>query len=116
MSNSLTFKGYKDFSCFTDAANRAMANHCQTFIRKINKSLEAGDNSVQTRRKFKAAMKAYINSYRRLCRTQTGDQGGCIDTAVRESVWATCQRIGNELNYNFVYLDEIWEETYANEA
>lgn len=108
----IKFKGYDDFSCYTPTANRAMANHCKTFVKKINKSLAAGDSEKVTRQKFCNAMKAYLNSYRRFIESKTGQEGGAIDTAVREGVWSACYRIGRDLDYREDFIDHLWDKYY----
>lgn len=108
----IKFKGYDDFACYTPAANRAMANHCKTFIKKINKSLAAGDNEKTTRQKFCNAMKAYINSYQRFTNSNIGKEGGAIDTDVREGVWSVCSRIGHDLGYKENFVDFLWNKHY----
>jgi len=108
-----------DFSCYSAPANRQLANHAKTFLKKVNNAIEKHNDSGKSDylaatvcNSFEKSMAAYIRSYNRACKTQTGRLGGAGDTAVREVIWWYCCKIGKAVGYSESELDDIWEKHY----
>lgn len=116
-----------DFCCYNNTANRSLANHAKTFIKKVNKAIQKYNQNVESREKecffydpdlnvlkssFERSMRAYIKSYERFIDSKTGLGSGAGDSAVREDIWNVCLRIGKKINYDYQKIDELWEKYY----